>query len=265
MDTISANGIDINYCLDIQKNENPDAPVVMLSNSLLSNYAMWDDQIEELTKHFTVLRYDTRGHGGTDAPATSYSIDLFVDDVVGLLDILAIDKVHFVGLSMGGFIGQLFSARHSDRVRSLTLCDTACVMPPASLWDDRIKIAETEGVEGLIEGTLSRWFTEQFRRTNDKDVQKIRNMIRTTAVHGYVNCAKAIRDMDQRRILKDITVPTSIIVGDKDPACPVSAAETLHSGILASQLTIVANAAHLPNIEKKREFNDALLGFLISR
>ena len=265
MDSILANGININYRLDMCKNKHPRTPVVMLSNSLLSNYSMWDDQLEDLVQHFTVLRYDTRGHGGTDAPATPYSIELFVDDVVGLLDILAIDKVHFVGLSMGGFIGQLFSARHSDRVRSLTLCDTACVMPPASLWDERIKIAETEGVEGLIEGTLSRWFTEQFRRTNDKDVLKISNMIRTTAVHGYVNCTKAIRDMDQRRILKDITVPTSIIVGDKDPACPVSAAETLHSGILASKLIILADAAHLPNIEKKREFNDALLGFLISK
>ena len=108
MNTISANGIDINYCLDIQKSKNPDAPVVMLSNSLLSNYAMWDDQIEELTEHFTVLRYDTRGHGGTDAPASPYSIDLFVDDVFGLLNILDIEKVHFVGLSLGGFIGQLF-------------------------------------------------------------------------------------------------------------------------------------------------------------
>ena len=265
MNTIFANGIDINFCLDIQKDKNPDALVVMLSNSLLSNYAMWDDQIEELTQHFTVLRYDTRGHGGTDAPGSPYSINIFVDDVIALLDILAIDKVHFVGLSMGGFIGQLFSVRHPDRVRSLTLCDTACVMPPVSLWDDRIKIAETEGVEGLVEGTLSRWFTEPFRRANVKDVQKIRNMIRTTSVQGYVNCAKAIRDMDQCRILQDIAAPTTIIVGDKDPACPVSAAETLHSGIPASQLIILPDAAHLPNIEKKREFNDALLQFLLSR
>ncbi len=124
--------------------------MVMLSNSLLSSYPMWDDQIEALTEKFQVLRYDTRGHGGSDAPAEPYSIDIFVEDVVELLDGLEIEKVHFVGLSMGGFIGQLLAAKHPDRVMSLSLCDTACLMPPPSLWNDRIETAETQGVEALI-------------------------------------------------------------------------------------------------------------------
>ena len=264
MKTILANNISINYRIDLQRDKDPDAPVIMLSNSLLSSYSMWDDQIESLTEYFNVLRYDTRGHGGTDAPSSDYSIDIFVEDAVSLLDKLNIDKVHFIGLSMGGFIGQLFAAKYPERVVSLTLCDTACVMPPASLWDDRIKTAENSGVESLIEGTLSRWFTASFRQTNPKDVQKITEMIRNTGVLGYVNCAKAIRDMDQRHILKDINVPTNIIVGDKDPACPVSASETLHSGISGSHLVILNDAAHLPNIEKKDEFNIALLHFLKS-
>ncbi|MDA9672638.1 3-oxoadipate enol-lactonase [Alphaproteobacteria bacterium] len=262
MKTILANNISINYRIDLQRDKDPDAPVIMLSNSLLSSYAMWDDQIESLTEYFNVLRYDTRGHGGTDAPSSDYSIDIFVEDAVSLLNKLNIDKVHFIGLSMGGFIGQLFAAKYPERVVSLTLCDTACVMPPASLWDDRIKTAENSGVESLIEGTLGRWFTAPFCQTNPKDVQRITEMIRNTGVLGYVNCAKAIRDMDQRHILKDINVPTYIIVGEKDPACPVSASRVLNSGIPGSSLSVLKDAAHLPNIEKKREFNKALVSFL---
>lgn len=259
---LEANGIRINYRLDPRVDGDPGAPVTMLSNSLLSSYPMWDDQMDALTQHFQVLRYDTRGHGGTDAPKGPYSIELFVGDVIGLLDGLGIEKVHFVGLSMGGFIAQLFGAKHPDRVISLSLCDTACVMPPAALWNDRIATAETEGVEGLIEGTLERWFTEPFRSTNIEAVDKIRHMIQATGVQGYVNCAKAIRDMDQCHLLADIDKPTNIIVGEDDPACPVAAAQTLNAGITGSKLVVLKNAAHLPNIEKKDEFNVALIDFL---
>lgn len=259
---LEANGIKINYRLDPRNDSDPDAPVVMLSNSLLSSYPMWDDQMEVLMEHFQVLRYDTRGHGGTDAPEGPYSIDIFVEDVIGLLDGLGIQKVHFVGLSMGGFITQLLAAKYPDRVISATLCDTACVMPPASLWNDRIETAETEGIEALISGTLERWFTAPFHSTGVEAIDKIRNMIRATGVQGYVNCCKAIRDMDQCHILADIKTPTNIIVGEDDPACPVSAAETLHAGIAGSKFVVLKNAAHLPNIEKKHEFNAALIGFL---
>lgn len=263
--TLEANGININYRLDPRNDGNPDAPVTMLSNSLLSSYGMWDDQMDALTEHFQVLRYDTRGHGGTDASEGPYSIDIFVEDAIGLLDSLGIEKVHFVGLSMGGFIAQLIAAKHPERVISTTLCDTACVMPPASLWNDRIETAETKGIEALIDGTLERWFTAPFHTTGAEAINKIRDMIRATGVQGYVNCCKAIRDMDQCHLLGGIKVPTNIIVGEDDPACPVSAAETLHAGIAGSKISILKNAAHLPNIEKKEEFNAALIGFLTAQ
>ena len=262
---LEANGIKINYRLDPRKDGDMNAPVAMLSNSLLSSYPMWDDQMEALTEHFLVLRYDTRGHGGTDAPEGPYSIDIFVEDVIGLLDGLGIEKVHFTGLSMGGFIAQRLAAKHPERVISLTLCDTACVMPPASLWNDRIETAETSGIEALIDGTLERWFTASFHRTGVEAIDKIRDMIRATGVQGYVNCCKAIRDMDQCHLLGDIKVPTNIIVGEDDPACPVAAAETLHAGIAGSKLVILKNAAHLPNVEKKDEFNAALIEFLTAQ
>ena len=257
-----ANGIKINYRLDSRNDGDPSAPVVMLSNSLLSSYPMWDDQIDVLTEHFQVLRYDTRGHGGTDAPEGPYSIDLFVEDVIGLLDFLDMEKVHFIGLSMGGFIAQLIAAKHPDRVISVTLCDTACVMPPASLWNDRINTAETDGIEALISGTLKRWFTAPFHHTGVEAIDKIRNIIQATGVQGYVNCCKAIRDMDLCHVLADIKAATNIIVGEDDSACPVSAAEILHAGIAGSKFVTLKNAAHLPNIEKKDEFNKAMMDFL---
>lgn len=262
MKTLIANDIKINYRLDPRKDGAKDAPVVMLSNSLLSSYAMWDDQMDALTEDFQVLRYDTRGHGGTEAPAEAYSIEIFVTDVIGLLDKLVIAKVHFVGLSMGGFIAQLLAATHPERVLSVTLCDTACVMPPAALWNERIEAAERGGVEAIIDGTLKRWFTPPFHKTDAAAVDKIRDMIRATGVVGFANCAKAIRDMSQCHILGDIKSPTLVIVGADDPACPVTAAETLNNGISGSRLVILEDAAHLPNIEKKSEFNAALLEFL---
>ena len=257
---IKANGIFINYRLEGDEN----APVVMLSNSLLSNYTMWDDQIDALLQAgFRVLRYDTRGHGGTDAPSSPYSIELLVADVRALLDALEIDRVHFVGLSMGGFIAQLLAVTHPERVLSLGLCDTACVMPPASLWNERIETAESEGLQGaLTDGTLKRWFTAPFHETGKPAIEKIRGMIKQTGAIGYINTAKAIRDMDLCDNLPDIKVPAIIIVGAEDPACPVSAAENLHKCISGSELVIVKGAAHLPNIEKREEFNVALLEFL---
>lgn len=258
-ETLTANGLQINYRFDGPA----DGPVVMLSNSLLSNLTMWDDQIDALTgAGFRVLRYDTRGHGATGAPEVPYSIRMFAEDANGLLEALNIAKVHFVGLSMGGFIAQLMAVHYPQKVASLTLCDTACVMPPADLWNDRIQTAETSGVAALGDGTLKRWFTEPFHQADPAAITRVRRMIEASPVAGYVRCAAAIRDMDQCALLGQIKAPTNIIVGDSDPACPVAAAQVLHAGIAGSELVIIPASAHLPNIEKADAFNAALLGFL---
>ena len=120
--------IEMNYLLEGP----PDGPVVMLSNSLMSNYTMWDSQIEALTEKFRVLRYDQRGHGGTETTPGPYSIKLLADDAYHLTEVLGIGSVHFVGLSMGGFTGQMLAVLYPDKVLSLALCDTACIMPPTA-------------------------------------------------------------------------------------------------------------------------------------
>lgn len=255
---IKANGIEINYRLDGPA----DAPVVMLSNSLMSNYTMWDAQMETLTQKYRVLRYDQRGHGGTETTPGPYTIKLLTEDANALIKSLGAGPVHFVGLSMGGFTGQMLAVLYPHHVLSLCLCDTACTMPPQSLWNERIEVARSEGIEALMPGTLERWFTPPFHQTGVKQLEKVREMILGTGVDGYIGCAEAIRDMSLCDDLAEIDVPTLILVGREDPACPVAAAEVLHKGIRGSELTVIEASAHLPNIEQTDRFNDALMTFL---
>ncbi len=258
MKKITVNGIAVNYRFDGPD----DAPVVMLSNSLMANYTMWDDQVELLSRSYRVLRYDQRGHGATEATLGDYSIDLLTADAAALIDALGVGPVHFVGLSMGGFTGQLLAMDHSDRVRSLVLCDTACSMPPPSLWQERIAIAERDGIEALLPATLERWFTAPFRAADNEKLAKVRQMILGTPLAGYIGCAAAIRDMDLCGRLSEITVPTLILVGEDDPATPPKYARALHDGIAGARLVVIPQAAHLPNIEQTEAFNAALATFL---
>ncbi len=255
---IQANGINMAYRFDGPE----DAPVVMLSNSLMSNHTMWDPQMSVLTESFRVLRYDTRGHGQTDAPAGPYTIKLMAEDAVALLDALKIDKVHFAGLSMGGMIGQYLGANHSDRLISLLLCDTASEMPTLEMWNDRISTAEKDGISALLDGTLKRWFTEPFLNSDKAAVGKVAEMIRTTTAAGYISCASAVRDMSQTSILSHIDVPTIIIVGEDDPACTVAQSRVLEEHIPGAKLVILKEASHLSNIEQIDAFNNAMMGFL---
>lgn len=255
---ILANGIHVHYRLDGPEK----APVVMFSNSLMSNFTMWDGQIDAFADRYRVLRYDQRGHGGTDDPAGPYTIELLAEDAWALTEALGVRRVHFVGLSMGGFTGQVLAVRHPEKVASLVLSDTACVMPPESLWNERIAIARDQGIEALAQGTLERWFTAPFHQSGAKALDRVRTMILGTSARGYIACAEAIRDMHLCADLPKIAAPTLIVVGEGDPACPVSAAETLHGGIAGSELVVLRNAAHLPNIEQRDAFNRTLRDFL---
>src|SRR5262245_40271139 len=158
---MSVNGININYTLDGPVT----GPVVMLSNSLASNLTMWDPQMPVLMSRYRVLRYDTRGHGGTEAPAGPYTLETQAEDARALLHTLGIPQVHFVGLSMGGMIGQMLGLECPELVQSLVLCDTMSRVPPEAkpLWEERIHTAHTQGMEPLVEPTVARWFTAPFR------------------------------------------------------------------------------------------------------
>lgn len=258
MPTIRANDADFNYSL-----EGPsDAPTVSLSNSLMSNYQMWDAQMPVLTEKYRVLRYDTRGHGQSEVTPGPYSIELLVDDVYALHQTLGISKTHFVGLSMGGMTGQLLAVKYPDLLQSVTLCDTASHMPPASMWEDRINTAQSEGMSGVVEGTLARWFTPAMHESDPDEIARIGDMIRGTSVDGFCACCEAIKNMNQTSVLSGIKLPTMIIVGEEDAGTTPDMSRIIQAEIAGSSLVILPQAAHLSNIEQANAFNKTLLDFL---
>ena len=256
---ITANGIGIRY-----EFEGPEtAPVVVMSHSLAANVAMWDDQMPILSG-YRVLRYDTRGHGGTDAPDGDYTLDQLAGDVLGLLDALEIEKAHFVGLSMGGMVGQTAALADPGRFLSLSLCDTSSRVPPQMrvLWGERMAVARAEGMESLVDSTIDRWFSPEFRAAEPGKVDRVREMVRATAVAGFTGCCAAIRNLDLTDRLSAIGIPTLLIVGEHDPGTPVAAHEVIRDRIEGSRLVVIDGARHFTNVETADTFNETLGAFL---
>jgi 3-oxoadipate enol-lactonase len=257
---VTANGISVNYTLDGPAT----APVVTLSHSLAADLTMWDPQMPALTTRYRVLRYDTRGHGGTDAPAGVYTLEQLADDARALLGALGIARTHWVGLSMGGMIGQTLALASPGLLQSLALCDTSSRIPAEArpLWAERSKTAETQGMEPLVEPTIGRWFTAPFRERGKEVVDRIRTRIRTTPPRGYAGCCAAISALDLTDRISAIRVPTLIVVGEEDQGTPVAASRAIQAQIAGSQLEIVKSAAHLSNLEQPEEFTRILTAFL---
>jgi 3-oxoadipate enol-lactonase len=263
MDTamkISANGIAVNYTLDGQAG----APVVTLSHSLATTLAMWDPQMPQLTGRWRVLRYETRGHGSTAATPGAYTLDQLADDALALLTALGIQRTHWLGLSMGGMIGQTLALKAPDRLQSLVLADTSSRVPPEAraTWDERIRTVESQGMEPLVEPTIARWFTAPFRERNREVVDRVRAMIRGTSPAGYAGCCHAIAALNLTDRLGAIKLPTLVVVGEEDQGTPVAAARVIHQGIAGSQLHVIPSAAHLANMEQPEAFTTAVMGFL---
>jgi 3-oxoadipate enol-lactonase len=240
---------------------------VTLSHSLATDLSMWDPQVPVLKSGYRVLRYDTRGHGGTDATEGSYTLDQLAEDVKALLQALGISKTHFMGISMGGMIGQTFALKYPGILRSLVLCDTSSRIPEEALpiWEERIGLAQKQGMHSLVEPTMERWFTASFRKKPFPVLNKIRAMIRATPLKGYVGCSRAIMRLNLTERLGEIALPTLIVVGEDDPGTPVSASQAIHEQIKGSELVILKSAAHLSNIEQQDAFNTAVLDFLKRR
>lgn len=255
---IKANGIEINYEIE------GDGPVVTFSHSLACTLAMWDGQVRALKNRYRVLRYDTRGHGQTSAPVGAYTLEQLAEDLKGLLDGLGITATHFVGLSMGGMIGQVFALKHPAMVQSLTLCDTTSRYPAAAapVWEERIKTVGAKGMEPMVAPTLERWFTASFRARRKDLMERVGAMIRSTPAPGYIGCCHALPRINVTERLKDVRCPALVIVGEEDPGTPVDMARDIHAALPGAELAILSRASHLSNLEQPAEFNRALGGFL---
>ncbi len=256
---LRANGIEIHYELAGPES----APVVSFSHSLLANLAMWDPQMEALD-NYRVLRFDTRGHGQSEATPGAYDFELLADDAKALLDALGIQKTHFAGLSLGGMIGQALALKYPERIRSLILCDTRGHSPPerSKARAERIATAQKHGIEPLVQRALEGWFSVGFRQSNPEIMDAVRSMIRSTSVDGLIGCTHAIDNQNHTPRLQEITLPTLIIVGEDDRGTPVSESRDMHERIAGSEMVVFPTARHLSNMERAEEFNEALLTFL---
>jgi len=237
------------------------APPLLLSNSLGTTFRMWDAQMRALCSAFRVIRYDSRGHGQSDAPVGDYSIARLAADALAVLDSLHIEACAFVGLSKGGMVGQWLGAHAPQRLTRLVLANTAAWMGPAEAWQQRIDTVKQTGMGAVTDAVLERWFTPGFRTQAPEAVAPVRDMLLATQPQGYAGCCAAIRDMDQRDSLPAISVPTLVIGGLQDPATPPAKAQEIAQGVPGAQL-VMLDAAHLSNIEQPQAFSAALLDFL---
>jgi 3-oxoadipate enol-lactonase len=255
---IKANGITFNYQIDGPEG----APWLIFSNSLATNLSMWDEQVAALKDSYRILRYDQRGHGKTEAPAGAYSFDQLVADVIALMDALSIRKATFAGISMGGMTALFLAQRHADRFDRIIACDCGPNSTPASVdqWNERIAIAEGKGMDGLVDQTVGRWFAPEVVAGKPPFVDKVRDMVRTTPVPGFVGCCRALSDFDMRPGLGAITTPTLVIAGTKDAALPGS--RQIHAAVPGSKMVEIEGAGHLANLDGSAPFTQAVKDFL---
>ena len=257
MPKIKANGIEINY----QFIDNGKPETLVFSNSLGTNFSMWNKQIEAVSKHFNILLSDTRGHGETEVTEDEYSAELLGKDVLELTKNLGIETFHFCGLSMGGLIGQWLGLNGENRVQNIVLCNTAAKIGSEDSWNDRIDLVNKEGLEPVAAGTPSKWFTDDFIENEKNEVEGIIENFKKNSPEGYAaNCAM-VRDADFREELKNIKNPVLIIAGEQDPVTTVEDGKWMQNEIPNSELKTI-DARHLSAFEKPTEFNEILIQFL---
>jgi 3-oxoadipate enol-lactonase len=237
------------------------APVLLLSNSLGTNLSMWDPQIPDWSKSFRVVRYDSRGHGRSTANDKPYSMAMLGADALAILDHLGIATAHWCGLSKGGMVGQWLATHAGKRLNRVVLANTGARMGPPELWNGRISNVRQNGMAGLVQPTLERWFSKEFRETDTHTVARVSAMLETTPPLGYANCCAAIRDMDQREPIRAIENPVLVIIGKVDPATPPAAGRLIADAIPGAK-AIELDAAHLSNLEQPAAFTKAALDFL---
>jgi 3-oxoadipate enol-lactonase len=250
--------VAVHFTVDGPRVPGTHAATVVLAGSLGSTLSMWEPQVPPLASHYQVVRYDTRGHGKSPDPESTCSIDDLADDLLALIDRLDTAPVHLVGLSLGGMTAMRLAARHSDRIRSLTLLCTSALLGPAQAWLERAATVREQGTAAVADAVVGRWFSPQFSAAEPERVAYYRNMIAATPAPAYAACCEAIAAMDLRPDLPNITAPTLVIGGIQDPATPPPHLEAIAAGIAGSTLLMLEPAAHLASVEQSEAVNVAL-------
>jgi len=240
-----------------------DAPLLVLGSSLGTTGEMWQPQLEALTEHFRVVRYDHRGHGGSPVPPDPYRIEDLGGDVLALLDHLELERVHLGGLSMGGMVAMWVAAHAPQRVDRLALLCTSALLGPPSMWVERATAVRDGGMNAIADAVLARWFTPGFTQRHAGVVAWARRMLTSVPPEGYANCCAVIETMDLTGDLPAITAPTLVIAGADDPATPpIPHGSTIVDGIAGARMEVVPDSAHIASIEQPAAVSRLLVEFL---
>jgi 3-oxoadipate enol-lactonase len=254
----TGDGTSIAYRIDGRA----DQPALVLSNSIGTTLHMWDGQVSELTRHFRVIRYDFRGHGASGVPAGAYSIDRFGRDVLELLDSLRIERAHFLGLSLGGLVGQWLGVHAPERIDRLILSNASPHLGPAAPWDRAIAaVLAAPDMTATAETFLRNWFPAGMLEAHDPRVEPFRAMLLATPRQGLAGAYAVVRDTDMRRTIALIQSPTLVIAGEHDTVTAPSHGRALAEAIPGAQLKLLPTV-HLPNVEQPAEFLSAVLEFI---
>lgn len=237
-------------------------PVVALCHSLGTTLEIWDRQIAAFSEHWRVLRFDLRGHGGTEVTPGPYSIEGLARDYLSLLDALGIDRAHYCGVSLGGFIGQWLGVNAPDRVDRLVLSNTAPYVGPPSIWQERIDLSKRAGMRAVALGAAEAWFTPEFIAREPDVARGVQRMLLHTSVEAYAAGCAAIRDMDLRPIVPRIARPTLVIGATHDGVTPPENARWMSTAIPDARLSML-DASHLSHIECSGDYNRRVTDFLI--
>jgi 3-oxoadipate enol-lactonase len=259
MATFNASSFEMHF--ELTPAANASAPTLLLSNSLGTTLDMWDPQVDALRKHYGLLRYDTRGHGASGVPGGPYSMDDLGNDVIALLDHLKLSRVHACGLSLGGMIVQWLAINTPTRISSAVICNTGAVTASPPFWRERTGIVLRDGMTAIVEGVMSRFFSESFRQSSPEKLEQIKHTFLATAPIGYAGCCAAIESMDFRAGLPHVTLDALVIAGLQDQAAPRESVKEVALMIPHSHYVEI-DAAHISNIENPAAFNTALLDFL---
>lgn len=258
MSILLKRGATIHYRIDGERR----LPAVLLSNSLGTDLSMWDAQACALAPHFHVVRYDTRGHGGSSVPAGPCDIAALGEDALALLDHLDIERAHVVGLSMGGVTAQWLAAHAPGRVSRLVLANTAARIGTFESWTSRARAVRAEGLEPLAASAPQRWFTPGFISRRPETVASMQSVLSHLDPAGYAGCCDALAGADLAAQAPAIAAPTLVIAGSEDPVTTLADAAFLRDTVPGAQM-LALQASHLSNVEAESAFNAALLRFLL--
>jgi 3-oxoadipate enol-lactonase len=256
---VAANGTEFRVLIDGSE----DKPWLTCLHSLATRAELWDDQVEELTKTFRVLRIDARGHGGSDPAEGPYSFEQMARDVVAIWDRLAIEKSAVLGLSMGGMTAFGLALDHASRVTRIVAADCRSDAPDffRNMWAERQKVLAEQGIETIAEITLPTWLTEETRKSRPDQVERVRNMILKTSPEGYLGATEALRALNYKHRLAAIRCPTCLVVGESDGPHPAEM-RSMAEHIPGVRFAEIPAAAHLANVENPEAFNRVVCSFL---